>query len=355
MNRSAIVVFFLVGLLSPGLTGCPDCGSDLDQYNNSNLICVVDGECDRSAGENEITCPEDCVVSCSLGDITGHVLEVVVKEVQIPDSRVEFPQTGVDLDGDGDIENKLGVLLRLFSSAVDINDEVNRRIREGDLLYLGRLHADRLHNDEVVLAQFFAGIIPTTSSTPMFQGNDELAIDPDLDQSRFFFGDIVSGDLRVGPTELPFVLPLPGGVSVDVTLYRAQIRGNILVAGWSNVMVGGGVDRGEVETVIVPALVEFINDVIQADPSGDGAITMASMFDAKCVTTIEGCESTVNGLGECSDREVPAVITETELKCNLLTSGALAPDIDIDGDRQPDLLSLGFNIVEAVPCSIVSN
>ena len=59
------------------------------------------------------------------------------------------------------------------------------------------------------------------------------------------------------------------------------------------------------------------------------------------------------GSGECSDEDVPPVITATELWCNASLRSVISPDVDSDGDSESDLFSVGLRIVSAVPVTIV--
>jgi len=68
---------------------------------------------------------------------------------------------------------------------------------------------------------------------------------------------------------------------------------------------------------------------------------------------IPGCESVVPGQGECDDAANPPVITDTEIRCNSMMVEALRPDVDLDGDTIPDVISVGMRIEAAVPVTIV--
>ena len=123
-------------------------------------------------------------------------------------------------------------------------------------------------------------------------------------------------------------------------------------AGWTDLMVGGGLSEDEIQTNLIPFLTLYIEDRMTQDASA--AETLAATFDGNCEPSeIRGCESVVPGAGECDNSQDPPVITETEVRCSPEVSAALAPDVDSDGDGEPDLLSLGFRITTAVPVTIV--
>jgi hypothetical protein len=68
---------------------------------------------------------------------------------------------------------------------------------------------------------------------------------------------------------------------------------------------------------------------------------------------VPGCENVVAGQGDCADSQTPPIITATELLCNVLLHSALSPDVDVDGDGEDDVLSVGLRVVSAVPATIV--
>ena len=121
----------------------------------------------------------------------------------------------------------------------------------------------------------------------------------------------------------------------------------------AEVMLGGGVPAEQIDTVLYPALLIWMNEVIQADPTDPMAEGMIELLDGRCNTTVEGCENVTPGTGECDDTAHPPVITDTELRCNTMMNGALSPDVDLDGDGTPEVISVGLRIESAVPVTIV--
>jgi hypothetical protein len=105
--------------------------------------------------------------------------------------------------------------------------------------------------------------------------------------------------------------------------------------------------------VLFPALLVWMNDVIQADPTDPMAEGMIELLDGTCNDTIAGCENVIPGQGECDNTANPPVITDTELRCNMMMTQALSPDVDLDGDGTPDVISVGLRIEVAVPVTIV--
>ena len=88
-------------------------------------------------------------------------------------------------------------------------------------------------------------------------------------------------------------------------------------------------------------------------PMGICGSGMIDLLDGRCLNTIAGCEDVVNGEGECDNTANPPVISDTEIRCNMMMTGALEPDVDLDGDGENDVISVGLRIESAVPVTVV--
>lgn len=343
MKRNLI---FLPALLLTGFL-VVGCGDDSTGGGNNNNVCVVDGFCDDAAGENVHNCPADCVVQCTLADISGDAHDFLVSELFIPDTSATAKENGVDLDGDGTVDNKLGTILALVAQQggdFDINVSVNAEITEGNLLLVGRMFVDQWGNDDEVLAQVLQAVV--VDATPVFEGNDVVALNPDTPQDLYLCGRLINNTLEAGPDNLRIVFPIPEIGTLDITLAKAQLIGRTLETGWEDVIIGGGLSKHEIETKLYPTVLDWLNDEIQEDPTGSMATTVLDMLDDNCVDSIEGCDPKPAG---CA---ADGVIHVDELKCNALLNSALAPDVDLSGDGVKDHISLGLKIVRAVPVTV---
>lgn len=347
MKRTRILlpVLAVAGLFALAM-GCSD--DDNPGINNNNVAaCNNDNVCD--ANESPVNC-QDCVVNCTLTGISGDAHDFLVSELYIPDSSTTAKENGVDLNGDGVIDNKLGSIISLIASQggdFDVNTSVNEEIAEGSLLLVGRVYVDQFGNDDEVLAQVLQATV-VGGATPIFDGNDEVALDPNTPQDLFLCGRIVNNNLEAGPDSLGIVFPIPEIGTLDITLERAQLIGQTTADGMVDVMLGGGLSKEEIETNLYPTVLDWINSEIEADPTGSMATTVLDLLDNNCEPTLPGCDPAPTGCAEDS------VIHVDELKCNALLNSALAPDVDIDGDGVKDLISLGLKIVEAVPVTVVT-
>ncbi|MDY0001646.1 MAG: hypothetical protein RBU30_10155 [Polyangia bacterium] len=347
-NRILLPVLAVAGLFALAM-GCSDDDSP-GNNNNQVQVCNNDGVCDTADGENAVNCAADCVVTCTLSGISGTAHDFLVSELYIPDSSTTAKENGVDLNGDGVIDNKLGSIISLIASQggdFDVNESVNAEIQEGSLLLIGRVVVDQFVNDDQVLAQVLQAVV-VGGATPIFDGNDEVALNPDAPDDLFLCGRIVNNVLEAGPSNLAIVFPIAEIGTLDITLERAQLIGQVTEAGMVDVMLGGGLSKEEIETNLYPTVLEYLNGEIEADPTGSMATIVLDLLDDNCEPTLPGCDPAPAGCAE--DQEIHV----DELKCNALLNSALAPDVDIDGDGTKDLISLGLKIVSAVPVTVVT-
>jgi len=342
-------------------------------------ICVVDGVCDGEWGEDRVTCPDDCPLcnddgvceflegedglncpgdclpaGCDLSTITpqGSPAEYLVSAFRVPTSASEAGEVGVDLDGDGTIDNRLGEVVGMFASQADPNSYINYDIANGDMVLLGRFYVDQYPDDDLVLIQLFEGV--PTADPPTFDGTDVLRLAPDYPKDLFLCGELSGGLVDAGPGTLLVPFPLPGLDTVFVTVHQTRMEGEITADSWTDMMVGGGITRGELETTVLPAVADYLNRVIEGDPEGDTAGQLLGFFDGQCSDLVEGCEGVTPEEGECvynEPTEPGPWITVTEVRCNLLFDGVMQPDVDSNGDGVADLVSLGIR-VDAVHATI---
>lgn len=371
------------GICGPGETAsnCPgDCLSNCngDGYCNPGMgetaltcpgdcappqVCNNDGYCDLN--ETLFNCPGDCSPSCDMVGMTGANSDVLVQELYVPDTSQSARENGIDLDGDGDIDNKLGQVIQLLMSngmEGDINDQVNSSIRGGSFVMLGRVKGSG-HGDDIVAVQTVPGA--PFGSPPAFDGSDQAYVDPEAPTEMYLCGTWQPPALDTTPSMLFLSLPMPGLGTIPLRLSYARVEtvqnpsnpfygsSEVLASGWRNVMVGGGLTQDEIRVNLIPMLAVVMQNMV--NQGGSTADTIADLFDGNCVVLddVPGCESVVAGQGECADSQYPPIITATELLCNALLHSALSPDVDVDGDGQDDVLSVGLRVVSAVPATIV--
>jgi hypothetical protein len=322
------------------------CGDDDSTGTNTNdRPCNNDGVCD--ANESRVWC-EDCAINCSLDE--GDEYDYIVSELVLP-SGSGGEDIGVDIDGDGTIDNKLGAIMGLIpESETSPNDAVAESITNGSIIMLGRLVVSDWSLDQAMAVQIFQGNTdPTADATEdNLTGSGNVLIDDNADRDLYLCGELVDGFVLAGPDEVVVSLSF-SDMNLDITLNRAQIIADEVAmtqSDWTDVMIGGGISKQTLDNDLIPALVDWLNEATVADPDGGIGEFVTGSLDSNCSNAVEGCESVVNGEGECApwDGNSETVLTETEMKCSSLFATALKPDVDIDGDGVNDLLSLGVKV-----------
>ncbi len=352
----------------PG-TGCNHdgvCDVEEDSANCSDdcPVCNHDFYCDVAGGENIANCLDDCSGHCDLVPMTGTGYDFIVQTVYYPDTVEAAKDNGIDIDGDGTIDNKLGEILQFLtqdSTDSDPSAATNEKIAEGELIMLWRIQESG-RSDGFVHAHLMQGAL--NDVPPVFDGQDQVIIDPNAHHISILCGEWTAPRLETSPAHLMWTVGFPEIGTLQLTLSNAQVHtvsdpdndlfgdSAITPDGWTNVMLGGGISRDEIDRNLIPFLVTFLNAFY---PEGGDPDPIGDFFDGNCVAVdgLPGCEDVVAGEGECSYNDDPWIITETEVRCNADIYWMFLPDVDSDGDGEPDLLSIGYRVVSAVPVTIV--
>jgi hypothetical protein len=338
-----------------GETDCddPDCADALPCLGPRP--CNNDGICDSF--EERLWC-DDCCPSCSMTE--GDAYDYIATEVIIPTNATEADQIGVDMDGDGVIDNALGGLVGIFpTSSSNPNEDIAEAIVEGDYQLLGRLYVSSWPSDEAMAAQIFPGgpkdTLDATEDNLTGSGNVHIAFNADRD--LHVCGDLVGGDLETcpGELELPFFF-LDSLITIPMQHAQLISHGTVDASGWTDVMLGGGLTQQTIDSDFIPYLQTYLNQATIEDPSSTAGSFVLTFLDAECSNNHPGCEDVINDEGECAtwdgDPNTPP-LTLTELRCNSLVQGYLELDVDIDGDGTPDLLSFGVKVT-TIPVNIIN-
>lgn len=354
--------------------------SDICQcYRSAETCDEQDNDCDGFIDEGaaiDIGCleGETCVAGSCVCEASGMCGETgtehnyLAAEILVPTTSTMAQQVGVDLDGDGDIDNKLGHILSVIIQNVWENDPseiLNQAIVAGEFILLLQLVADNLDQDDTTLFRLLQG--EPFGASPSFDGNDTVLLDPASPTNTHVCGPLVDGFLGSGavacqqstgtlslPPYLSGLLTTPFYIPQDydgqgapwLPLEHARVVGQFSATGVLEVLVGGGITTATMQNLVFPAMAQSLNQQIAADPGL--AEPLADLFDGNCESSLAGCEGVVNGEGECDATASPPVITVTEVRCNHLINTAYSPDVDSDGDGENDLLSVGFSVVVGV-------
>ncbi|MCB9599409.1 MAG: trypsin-like peptidase domain-containing protein [Sandaracinus sp.] len=209
---------------------------------------------------------------------------------------------GVDLDGDGEVDNALGALAdALASVGLDLNAVLYDSVSSGRWVVLGRFEMDGEGGGALRLFRGVAGEPPdpTGLGSHRVEGNAVAVLRGSYDPS---FEAELSAD------EANLWVPLPGGESV-LSLRDARARG-AMTSLRATMQLGGLVSTEQVDDLVGAVLREFEDDprLSALDADEDGEVTVLEL------------------------RDHPAV------------GPLLRPDVDTDADGSPDHFSVGVRV-----------
>ncbi len=329
--------------------GMPDC------YDNDCIgdpacqggVCNDDGVC--TGAEGCLWC-DDCCPLCDPYEGTNN--DFIATAMVVPTTAASDNVIGVDLDGDGDIDNNFGRIIGALppDTGLELNNDIDWDLQNGLTILLARMVVSSWPTDDQILVQTFKGLAdPTVDATEdNFSGEGNALIDMIVDRSHHVCGSLTDGAVSAGPSTLEFPVNVLGG-SAYFTLQGARVEaaGPVTPEGFQDLMVGGGIDRDTINNQLIPYVALFMNEEIINEPSSQWAWIFLSTVDTACDNSLEGCEDTVPGAGECAPWDNDPMnppITPTELRCHVMFFDGLKPDIDLDNDGEADVLSLGYMI-----------
>lgn len=299
------------------------------------------------------------LVACGGGDddepiiVEGDPHTYVVDEVTIPLSPTEAEALGFDIDGDTTIDNQLGNILSALISAgggdLDLQGSIDDSVAKGDILLLANIRATSL--TQAANAGFSLYLGDNPSPTPCTDPEDLATCGQHLAGTGSFDieagsatdgvvgGNIIGGNFEGGPGALELQIAF-GETAINLTLVeaRAKLTG-ISETGIADAIVGGAVPDENVRRDVIPAVHTAIAEIVVEDcPSGTGE---------DCGCTVDSTGTTLLGIFDkpvsmgCPDCVVDCRITLEEIQQNSLIVTLLRPDVDTDGDDEPDALSIG--------------
>jgi hypothetical protein len=255
-----------------------------------------------------------------VGPFTGPVHRYAIDRFDLPTTNNTARQEGDDLDGDGTIDNQLGMVMGALRGTGDLTTHVADMLASGALQSAIEIVADDLDNDPSVGVRYVGA--PNVDFTIMG-------------------GAIVDGAFTSNRTKTTVVpgaaeLILPVFMDADPVRVHAialELSYTRAADGGLDVRLAGGIDP----TTIVPAIYTAIVQMVAADPPSYRMLMQ--LFDANH----------------------DYVLTPDEIARNSLLESLLAPDLDMfdaKGNYRPgapyhngdaDTLSFGFTL-HAVAC-----
>jgi hypothetical protein len=265
----------------------------------------------------------------------------VANKVLVPTSSTESRDYGLDLNGDGTVDNQLGATLAALKSqgGFDVQSTIDTSVNEGSIILLADFQTKDFMSAAAAGIQVFLGSnpqpAPCNGTDDMtcghhLDGNGSFDIDPNGPQNAALAGKIVGGKFTGGPGNLSLQIAIGGTdpIQLDLIGARAQASG-ISETGITSVIFAGAVTKSDIDTQIIPAIQPQLETTIARD---------CTMLDAPpdCGCAASSTGKTILGF---FDANMDCHVSLEELQTNSLVTSLLQPDVTIDGQMA---LSLGI-------------
>ena len=345
MPRLAVVLGLLGALL---VWGCSD-----DNTNTQIEICD-NGVDDNGNGLADCKDPEcyQRLQSCR-SDAASVVDLAVTDQTATPDAKMPVPSAlqsivdrmllpktagdrGIDFNGDGKVDNKLGQILAGLAAlhgGLDVQKDLDEQMKDGGILLLHEVYATDLADSAKASLVTHFGKDLDNNASDNFSGSETFGIAPVTPGEIRLQGTIKGGKASFGPGSL--VAPIAiGKVYVVITLRRARVTGTVSAKGIKDGLMAGAVPLSDVTGRMLPGLATQMTFRLNSPLTSPTALKLLKYFD----------------------KDKDGTITVKELAADALIKGLLLdqPDVDTDGDKKMDAISVGIGF-SAVPCKIQGN
>jgi hypothetical protein len=288
------------------------------------------------------------LVACGGGDSTptpeGMHYHYVANKIFVPTSSNESREFGLDLNGDGTVDNQLGATLAALKSQAnfDIQATIDKAVNEGSIILLVDFQSKSFTSSSGAGIQVFLGQNPMPA--PCTDANDTVCghhldgtgsfdIDPMGPQNAALAGKIVGGTFTAGPGKLSLQIALGGTMPIALDLIGARVKASSISetaigSGTSGgAILAGAVSNDDIQNKIIPAIPPQLENTIMADCT-------ALDMPPGC-----GCTGTGQTIINFFDSNHDCAVDPDELRNNSLVMSLLQPDVTIDGTMA---LSIGI-------------
>lgn len=258
--------------------------------------------------------------------------------ILLPATNTEAATYGRNLDGVAGRDNALGTFFALLAAqGLDLVSLNSSSISSGELLMLHTLRADSFANTRNATWQVrYSDPVPD----PDLTGSGTFTPSPAMPRSSRLPARIKDRHVKTSQGIVPAVLDLGAGpITLNVT--KAVLSATCSRSACTGGRLNGAVTKAQVDTVLVPALVQLFQPIVDRDCPVAPTCTDGSMGKT---------------LEDLFDADQDGTITTEELLGNSLVQAVLAPDLDLQNakgapghDGVADALSfgLGFSAVRA--------
>ncbi len=306
----------------------------------------------------------------SSGDDTitpaGTHYKYVVDKALIPTTINQAHEYGLDLDGNGMVDNALGnVISTLSSMGFDVQGTVDKAVLEGSINLLVDVQTTdaTFMSDPATGMAVYIGSNPTpaacdastmeevtcttaTASVPAVCTGCGHHLSPTggsftaaANTNDPLGGKIIGGTFNAGPGNLSIQIAIGGSDAINLNLIGARVKASSMSADSIGAVTGasvsggivfaGAVTQSDINTSIIPAIVTQLQPTIAA-----GCTALTSPPDCGCTGTAKTVISIFDTNHDCA-------VTTDEVLTNGIVTSLLGPDVTIDGQKA---LSVGIKV-----------
>jgi len=278
--------------------------------------------------------------------VEGDPNPYVMDSVNVPTTNAEASSAdfGLDLNGDGGVDNQLGrVLATLKMSNIDAQAALDEAVATGSIILLGDMTTTSFDAASGAGFSIYIGDAPGTDpcTDPLdvttcglhLNGSTTFDIKAGTPTNGTVAGSFAGGTFTGGPGTLNLQIALSSGSPIDIALQDARAKiTDITATTITQGVIGGSVLKTDIDSKILPAVADLITPIVTEECAPAGG---------QCNCTAGGSAETVLGLFDADNN---CEVTLAEIQSNAIITSLLAPDIDTDGDDVEDAVSLGASI-----------
>lgn len=259
----------------------------------------------------------------------------VMDTLRVPANNTEARDFGLDLNGDGTVDNQLGMVIgSLAAQGFEIQPATTAQIDRGQILELFRLYAPDFVNVPAATFNAYAGANPMPAACASasdtvcrhhLTGAGTFSIAPSSPANAPLTGTLTGGAMTTAAGHLlaPVTVFTVAGNPLYLTLVGAKVQMSMASdARLMQLKLAGGITQTDIDGKLIPAMREGIEASVMKDctmlanpptcgcPAGSTGKTMLDLFD--------------QAPKDCS-------VSLQEVRDNSLIQSLLAPDVMLEG------------------------
>ncbi|HEU0029135.1 MAG TPA: hypothetical protein VFQ53_00790 [Kofleriaceae bacterium] len=289
------------------------------------------------------------LVGCGGGDDgvdppSGPHYTYVANKASVPTNNTQARDFGLDLNGDGQVDNQLGMVLgTLAGQGFEVQGAVDEAVLNGSIILLLDFQTPSFSSTTGAGLQVKLGATPMpapctnpddiTTCGQHLKGTGTFTIAAGSPQNAGVSGKIAGGVFTGGPGDISLQIALGGANPIQLDLIGARAKGTELSeTALGKVTLAGALTQNDLDTKVIPAVQAQLPPLIMRD-----CTMLTAPPDCGCLANSTG--KTILGLFDTTPKD--CMVTVEEIKTNSLIQSLLAPDVTIDG---VEALSLGIQV-----------